>query len=154
MNTGIAKVVIVLVACASGVLIYRGGIVLNWWSPLTRPTGVPVSAQFVFAWESEAWFDCGIDERRNVNPCRAWDNRGRLRAYGDFQLIDEHRAATRAELRPSVLGATNDNGLVDTIYLFGSGGVIEGKQLVRVGSRDFREKSSVTSGGGRPEPLE
>lgn len=129
---------------ASAWCLYRFGIIMNWWSPVNRPATVSKEAHYVFVWESAAWFDCRVDEIRNVDVCRAWDNSGRLLAAGDFRIKGEDRAATKEELKPSAVGATNLNGLSDTIYLFGPKGLIEGKQLVRVGSRDATEKSKVS----------
>lgn len=125
----VGAVVTILVA-----FVYWCGILLNWWSPLIRPRGVPCRAKYVFLWESAEWFDCHVDERRNVDVCRAWDVDGHLAASGDFRLEGENRAATRSELHPSRTGDTMDaSGMCDEIYLFGPHSLIEGKKLIRVG---------------------
>jgi hypothetical protein len=68
--------------------------------------------------EEQMWFDCIPDMARNVDHCRAWDNRGDLIADGDYQLYFERRAATASELLPSLVkgAAGRYSGLV--IYQF------------------------------------
>jgi hypothetical protein len=112
---------------------YRFGTLAGWWNPLTRPRNVSAGARHVFTWESSAWFDCNIDTKRDVNVCWAWDSYGRLLTAGDFRLRDENRAARKDELRPSITGPSNADGISDTIYLFGPNGLIMGRALVRIG---------------------
>ena len=133
MRTKLFLVLAAVVTIAVGSVAYWFGTLLGWWNPLVRPRGVSGTAQYVFTWESAAWFDCSIDDLRNVNVCRAWDADGRLRAAGAFRLKGENRAATKLELRPSMLGASDDSGMARSIYLFGPGKVIMGQELVQVG---------------------
>jgi len=114
------------------VLAYWFGILVNWWSPVMRPRGVSANARYVFLWESAAWFDCSVDRQRDVDVCKAWNDRGRPLASGDFRLEGPNRAATESELHPSTIGRTGPAGLADEIYLFGPHGIIEGKKLIRV----------------------
>ena len=91
---------------------YPYGIVFGLWQPLVRPAGISARAHYVSMIEDGSWFDCSIDEKRNVNVCRVWDYAGTLRAEGDYRFEDEPRAAGRDELYPSLLAGR------DTIYLF------------------------------------
>ena len=118
--------------------IYKAGVFLMWWAPLTRPPTVSRTAHHVFLWESEGWFDCSVDTTRDVDVCQAWDGFGRLIASGDFRLKDENRAATGDELHPSTTGPSDQQGLSNTIYLFGPKGKIVGEELVRVSSNGAR----------------
>lgn len=92
---------------------YLAGISMGICQPLVRPRGVPRSARYVNV-EEETWFDCAADTARNVDHCRAWDGTGRLIADGDYQLLDEKRAATSQELRPTwvVRGETKGGQVV------------------------------------------
>lgn len=111
-------------------VVYKLGVVMNWWNPMHRPDKVSATARHVFLWESEAWLDCSIDYTLDVNPCKAWDGNGRLIAEGAFRLEGENRAANSSELHPSTTGPTGRDGLSRVIYLFGPNGRIEGKRLV------------------------
>jgi hypothetical protein len=93
-------------------VVYPYGIAFGLWQPIVRPFGVSPSARYVSVIEDGSWFDCSIDEKRNVNVCRVWDSEGQLRTSGDFQYEDQHRAARRDELYPSMDGGQ------DTIYMF------------------------------------
>jgi hypothetical protein len=87
---------------------------------LIRPTGVSSEAGYVFIFgKSAAWFDCHVDDKRDVEVCSAWDDHGRLETSDAFRLRDEKRAATRAELLPSLVGPADAPGHSDIIYLFG-----------------------------------
>jgi hypothetical protein len=94
------------------IYVYPYGIWLGLWQPLSRPSNVSARARYISVIEDGSWFDCSIDEERNVNVCRVWDYDGRVRAEGDFRYEDEPRAAKREELYPSLLAGR------DTIYLF------------------------------------
>jgi len=143
----LAAVVSVLGWCA-----YVVGLADGWWDPLIRPARVSVRAHYVLIFgKSASWFDCRVDERRGVDVCTAWDADGRLLVSGDFRLKDEGRAATRAELQPSIPQA-DESGHFDVIYLFGPNRLIFGKELVRVGSKAEREHFSVETGGDRIAP--
>jgi hypothetical protein len=123
---------------------YVVGLANGWWNPLIRPRTVSDRATYVFIFGKTAtWFDCKVDEERDVDVCWAWDDRGNLAASGDFRLRDENRAATRTELQPSVLGPEDASGHSDVIYLFGPKRLIRGKELVQVGSRSAREHFGV-----------
>jgi len=81
--------------------VYRLGVELGSWQPVTRPFGVSSQARYVSRLKSSGWFDCSVDHTKNVDTCRAWDDAGHLIAYGSFRLDGEKRAATASELRPS-----------------------------------------------------
>jgi hypothetical protein len=99
------------------------GVALNFWQPLTRPSGVSRRASHVDAFKSESWFECTVDLHRNVNVCRAWDEQGHLVAFGDYRLDGENRAARPDELRPwNVLCGPNGNPRFAWIHLPGSKG--------------------------------
>jgi len=101
--------------------LYVVGVAMNFWNPLTRPRGVPRRANHVDAFKSQAWFDCGVDSHRNVNVCRAWDERGDLIAFGNYRIDGQNRAASNRELRPwSVLSGPNPR--LAWIRLSGLGG--------------------------------
>jgi hypothetical protein len=124
--------------------LYIFGLTLGWWSPLTRPASVSSEAVYVFIFgKSAAWFDCRVDEKRDLDVCSVWDEHGRLEVSGNFRLKDENHAARKAELRPSIVGPGDASGHSDVIYLFGPDGLIVGKELVRVGSRSERERFEV-----------
>jgi hypothetical protein len=82
---------------------YLIGVLLGLWQPLTRPASVPWRAWYVSAFKTEAWFDCSVDRRRDVDTCKAWDDEGHLIAFGNYRLDGENRAATEFELRPSMV---------------------------------------------------
>lgn len=115
-----------------GYALYLTGLWFDLWQPLIRPRGVSSNARFVHVGEGSTWFECSVDSKRNVNPCRAWDSYGKLLADGDFQLVDESRAATVAELRPSMVGSRKADGLSREIYLFGPNGQLMGRLLRQV----------------------
>lgn len=100
--------------------VYILGAVLGLWQPLTRPASVSLAARYVSRIEDGIWFDCVVDTKRNVNVCKAWDDKGHLIADGDFRLKGENRAATQAELRPSAV--MSGDGHAYMIYLFGNQG--------------------------------
>jgi hypothetical protein len=81
--------------------VFLAGVELGFWQPITRPSGVSSRALYVSGFKSSGWFDCSVDRAKNVDACHAWDEYGRLTAYGDFRLDAERRAATAVELRPS-----------------------------------------------------
>jgi hypothetical protein len=56
----------------------------GWWNPLIRTASVSAKAKYVWGLKSSAWFDGRVDEKRDVDVCRAWDDQGRLRA-ADFR---------------------------------------------------------------------
>ena len=115
-----AKLLVVIVVVAMIALarpIYIAGVTVGVLQPLTRPSGVSGSARYVSWIEDGIWFDCGVDSKRNVDTCKAWDSNGRLLAFGDYRLECEGRAATEAELRPSFVGGPDS-----AIYLFGKDG--------------------------------
>jgi hypothetical protein len=99
---------------------YIFGVVFGIWQPLTKPPGVSSAARYVSWIEDGTWFDCTVDSKRNVNPCKAWDSNGRLLADGDFRLECQGRAATNAELRPA--SVSSGGGHAYAIYLFGKAG--------------------------------
>ena len=103
--------------------IYTIGVAFNIWQPLTRPRGVSQLAHHVDAFKSAGWFECAVDLERNVNVCRAWDEDGRMIAFGDYRVDGENRAATEHELRPwNVHRGPNGNPNLAWIHLFGSKG--------------------------------
>ncbi len=112
--------------------IFYVGVAANWWQPLRRPSGVSNRARYVFTGESAAWFDCSVDLHLKVNPCKAWDPDGNLRASGKFRLRGLGRAATQYELRPTALGDTEPNGNTRMIWLMGPHGEIQGLALDQV----------------------
>ena len=120
----------VALAIAVTQLVYNIGVGFGAWQPLTRPSRVPRSAHFVSTLKDETWFDCRVDEGRGVDVCRAWDEKGRVVADGDFRLEDEDRAATASELRPSEV--KTQNGQVYMIYLYGPHGEVLGRTLLPV----------------------
>jgi hypothetical protein len=113
-------------------LLYVLGVTFGLWQPLTRPAGVAASAHYVSQVEDGTWFDCTVDDHRNVDHCQAWDYSGRLIAQGDFRLEGEDRAASKAELRPSSVASSG--GHAYAIYLFGKAGA-RSKTLVPIDAR-------------------
>jgi len=143
----LAAVIVIVGWCT-----YEVGLADGWWNPLIRPAGVSAKAHYVYIFpKSATWFDCRVDEKRGVDVCTAWDEHGRLLVSGDFRLWGEGRAATRAELQPSITEA-DESGRCDIIYLFGPNRLIGGKELVRVGSKLEREHFSVEIDGDRTAP--
>jgi hypothetical protein len=70
--------------------------------PKTRPSGIPDNAVWVGGADGGAYVYCTIDEIRNVNPCKVWnDYTGNLVESGDYRLAKENRAAKKTELRVS-----------------------------------------------------
>ena len=109
--------------------VYPVGVTLGFWQPLRRPAGVSQSARFVSLIKTASWLDCSIDSVRNVNVCKVWDEKGNLRISGDFQYEDQHRAATKKELYPSMAAGP------DTVYLSdGPHGTWNAHKLRRVGA--------------------
>lgn len=104
-------------------------VALGIWQPIVRPKGVSSSAVYVSLLEDATWFDCTIDVRRDVNICKAWSWTGQVIADGEFRLETESRAATKKELRPSLVQGTN--GVASRIYLFGEKGAFS-KALIPI----------------------
>ncbi len=123
---------IAILATTSVPVIYRMGIGFAFWPPLTRPTGVPKTAYFVSTFKEETWFDCRVDQIKDVDVCQAWDANGRLLTSGEFRLEDEDRAAKASELRPSQVAPLSENGKLQMIYLYGSSGEVSGRVLIPV----------------------
>ena len=111
---------------------YVIGVSLGAWQPLTRPRGVSSRAHYVDAFKSEAWFDCSIDLKKDVNPCRAWNENGALIAFGNYRLDGQNRAATAVELRPSAVHLYPGHPELAWIDLFGNQRGIKGGTLVPV----------------------
>jgi len=80
---------------------YRIGCWIGLWQPIVRPSAVSYRAKYYPTMTNEFWIECGIDFRRNVNPCRAWDAGGHLVASGNYRLDRENRAANVFELWPA-----------------------------------------------------
>jgi len=113
-------------AAAAVAITYHLGILFSAWQPIFRPHGVSAEAVYVSTVEDGAWFDCRVDGAQNVDVCRAWDYEGKLLIEGRFRLECEGRAATVAELRPTVV-----DGRGSEIYLFGKDGSFS-RKLVRI----------------------
>ena len=113
-----------------GYFVYPYGILFGLWQPLFRPAGISRLARYVSVIEDGSWIDCSIDSARDVNICKAWYYDGRLRVSGDFRFEDQHRAATKEELNPSMVAGP------DAIYLFDRprSGTIRAHALYRVGT--------------------
>jgi len=120
---------LVLLAAAVIDITYSLGIIFSAWQPIIRPHGVSSAAVYVSTVEDGAWFDCRVDAAQNVDVCWAWDYWGKLLADGRFQLECEGRAATAAELRPTVVA--RGDGRVQAIYLANKLEIF-GKKLVPV----------------------
>ena len=61
--------------------------------------GVPSEAVWAGGPDGGAYIACEADPKRNVNRCRVWnDYTGALVEHGDYQLLNEGRAATKSEL--------------------------------------------------------
>jgi hypothetical protein len=141
--------ILLVVVSILGWFTYILGLAQGCWNPLIRPRGVAGNARYVYIFgKSAEWFSCQVNQRRDVDVCSAWDDYGRLVAAGDFRLRDENRAATTAELQPSMVGPGGASGHSDVIYLFGPDRLILGKELVRVGSKSERERFGVEIPGG------
>ena len=97
---------------------YFVGVDFGFWQPLTRPAGVSEHARFISTLKDQEWFDCSVDAMRDVNPCRAWDDKGNLIAFGNYRLEKENRAATAVELKPSVVHRYPGHPDLAWIYLF------------------------------------
>jgi|SRR5215472_9239922 len=98
-----------LIACSGG---------RKLGEPEVRPAKVPSSAVWAGGADGGAYVRCSVDAKRNVDVCEVWnDNTGYSAGPRDYQLENEHRAATNSELK--FLGAANDS-----IYLAG------GRELV------------------------
>jgi hypothetical protein len=101
----VKRVLLIIGAVVAAVAVYLGfelGVLMGAWQPILRPRGVSPKAHYVSLdgkWTT--WFDCSADSIRNVDHCRAWDDRGRLLLDGDFRLDAEKRMATESELRPT-----------------------------------------------------
>jgi hypothetical protein len=112
--------------------VYLVGVYLGLWQPLSRPAGVPPVARYAETLKTAAWFECSTDQIKDVNSCQAWDRNGKLVAFGNYRLDGENRAATSAELRPSMVEEYPDHPNLAWIYLFDSHNSIMGKTLVPV----------------------
>jgi hypothetical protein len=123
---------------------YHIGVGFGFWPPITRPTGVSKSAQFVTTLEEQTWFNCRVDTPRDVDVCQAWDANGRLIADGDFRLEDEDRAANASELHPSQVAPADQKGSLQMIYLYGRGGYVRGRVLLPVVNGRRLEVPQVT----------
>ena len=133
ISGGIAFAVVAVVLWWPVRYLYAVGVVLGVWSPIIRPSGVPGSAHFVTLVDEQTWFDCSIEENRNVNHCMAWDSSGRLVANGDYQIMGENRAARPSELRPSLVKrdmSEKGRGQAVVIYLFGKDGAFSGRLVL------------------------
>ncbi len=134
-----AAALLILISCPA----YRLGVALGFWQPLTRPLGVSQQARYVPGLKDSEWFDCSLDRTRDMDVCRAWDDAGRLIAYGNYRLDGEKRAATTGELRPSgVMGGPT--GRPDLCWI----SLVGGKTLVPVNNMgDPLERFEVQSQG-------
>jgi hypothetical protein len=110
-------------------LVYAFGLLSGWWQPLRRPRTVSPAARYVSLESEETWFDCQLDQKKQVDTCRAWDINGKVIVAGDFRLDEEGRAATETELKPSKV--LFYNGQVYRICLFSPSGIC-GRFLVSV----------------------
>jgi hypothetical protein len=131
-----ALIVIAFPAC-------RLGVELGLLQPRTHPLGVSQQARYVPGFYRSLWFDCSLDRRRDVDVCRAWDDAGRLIAYGNYLLDGEKRAAAREELRPSRVSG-GPPGRPDLCWI----SLSDGKTLVPVNQAgDPLERFEVHSQG-------
>lgn len=140
----VAAVLLILLARP----VYYIGVEFNLWQPLTRPRGVSSRAHSVSVFKmGQVWFDCFVDHAKDVDVCRAWDESGRLIAYGNYRLDGEHRAATSAELKPSTVQPYPGHPELAWIHLFGEKGTFS-KTLVPVNSAgEPLERFEVHVGG-------
>ena len=128
--------------------LYLIGVGFGLWQPLTRPVGVSARARYISTMKTEAWFDCSVDNKRNVDTCRAWDDSGNLIAFGNYRLDGENRAATARELRPSAVASYPGHPNLAWIYLFKDNNV-NGRTLVPVnGDGQPLERFEVHVGSG------
>jgi hypothetical protein len=100
----IKRLCLSVLCIAAAWIVYARGIQAGWWPPFNRPAGVPSGAIYVETPKRETWFECSVDLAKNVDNCRAWDRFGNLIAAGRYRLDGENRAATKDELRPSLVG--------------------------------------------------
>jgi hypothetical protein len=123
---------------------YQLGVALGLWQPLTHPLGVSPQARYVPSYfYGSLWFDCSLDRGRDVDVCRAWDDAGRLIAYGNYRLDGEKRAAATEELRPSGVSG-GPPGRPDLCWI----SLSDGKTLVPVNhAGDPLERFEVHSQG-------
>jgi len=123
----------VLLAVVICVPVYREGILLGVWPPLTRPYSVPREATHVAGFKfAPTWYDCRFDPVKDVNPCRIWSGDGKLMFAGDFRLEDVGHAAPPELLRPSTYQRTSEGILID---LYGPNKTTWGPRLVSVTPR-------------------
>jgi hypothetical protein len=99
----IVLALVVMAMIASVRPAYLIGVSLGFWQPRTRPSGVSARARYVDTFKNAAWFDRLLDRTKGVDVCRAWDQNGKLIAFGNYRLEGENRAATEGELRPSAV---------------------------------------------------
>jgi len=98
---------LVRVAVAAVVVGVIAVLVLGWMvssyegsPPRQRPSGVPPNAVWAGGTDGGRYFLCTVDEPRNVNPCKVWnDETGQIIANEDFWVSGEDRAANSAELK-------------------------------------------------------
>ena len=103
MMKRIIGAVAAVLAAAAFYVVYDMGVWMGEWEPLLHPSGVPSTAHFYSTIEEKQglWFDCSVDVKRQVNPCRVWEENGRLLVNGDFRIEDGNRMATASELKPT-----------------------------------------------------
>jgi hypothetical protein len=120
---GVRRILLIVASVAflaAMVPLYRVGVIFGLWQPLRRPPGVSPYARYVSLVEEGTWFDCHVDEVRDVDVCKAWDEDGQLIADGCFRLEEGKRAASKSELHPSHVA--RGDGHVSRIDLFGKDG--------------------------------
>jgi hypothetical protein len=96
----VKRALLAVLTIATLVAAYFAGIELNFWPPLNRPPEVSRHARHFSNVKGSTWFDCRVDTARDVDLCAAWDESGRVIAYGAYRIDGANRAATAAELRP------------------------------------------------------
>jgi hypothetical protein len=112
--------------------VYLIGIGFDLWQPLTRPAGVSSRARYTSDLTRGWWIDCSVDDSHDVDVCKAWDDNGKLVAFGNYRLDEKNRAATEEELRPSVVHpGPPDRPALAWIYLY-KGHETRGRLLVPV----------------------
>jgi len=58
-----------------------------------------------------------VDHTKDVDACRAWNGAGHLIAFGNFRIDGKKRAATEAELRPTLVQLYPSHPELAWIYL-------------------------------------
>ena len=97
--------------------VYLAGVSFGLWQPLSRPVGVSAGARYLETLKNAGWFDCSVDQIKDVNVCRAWDRDGKLMAFGNYRLDGENRAARAVELRFERVESYPDHPSLAWIYL-------------------------------------